>query len=108
MAPEAAPPVPSLPTPTFTQPIAAQSIPPPPVAAPPKVTLANAFTALLAAEQSSQPAGLPATALSEASIEDAVRRVLVRMTDDLVRRIVLDTAERLIREEIDKIKAHPD
>ena len=78
---------------------------PPP---PPKVTLANAFTALLAAEQSSQPAGAPATALSEASIEDAVRRVLVRMTDDLVRRIVLDTAERLIREEIDKIKANPD
>lgn len=74
----------------------------------PRVTLANAFTALLAAEQSAQPAGvLPAT-VSEASIEDAVRRVLVRMTDDLVRRIVLDTAERLIREEIEKIKANPD
>ena len=75
---------------------------------PPKVTLANAFTALLAAEQSAQPAGAPAAPLSEASIEDAVRRVLVRMTDELVRRIVLDTAERLIREEIEKIKANPD
>jgi len=78
---------------------------PPP---PPKVTLASAFTALLAAEQSAQPATLPVVALSEASVEDAVRRVLVRMTDDLVRRIVLDTAERLIREEIEKIKATPD
>jgi CheY-like chemotaxis protein len=81
---------------------------PPHAAPPPKVTLANAFTALLAAEQSAQPAGAPAVPVSEASIEDAVRRVLVRMTDDLVRRIVLDTAERLIREEIEKIKANPD
>jgi GTP cyclohydrolase I len=73
------------------------------------VTLANAFTALLAAEQSTQPAGVPAAAaISEASIEDAVRRVLVRMTDDLVRRIVLDTAERLIREEIERIKTNPE
>jgi CheY-like chemotaxis protein len=93
-------------------PVAAAQAPampaPPAPSAPPKVTLANAFTALLAAEQSTQPAGTPATTLSEASIEDAVRRVLVRMTDDLVRRIVLDTAERLIREEIERIKANPD
>jgi len=88
--------------------------PPPPVAPPlpsvppaPKVTLANAFTALLAAEQS-MPASPAPAAMSEASIEDAVRRVLVRMTDDLVRRIVVDTAERLIREEIERIKASPD
>ena len=73
----------------------------------PKVTLANAFTALLAAEQSMPPAAGP-VALTEASIEDAVRRVLVRMTDDLVRRIVVDTAERLIREEIERIKANPE
>jgi len=82
--------------------------PSPAPAPPPKVTLANAFTALLAAEQSAQPAGSPVSAVSEASIEDAVRRVLVRMTDELVRRIVLDTAERLIREEIERIKANPD
>lgn len=80
----------------------------PPLPPAPKVTLANAFTALLAAEQTAQPAAAPAATLSEASIEDAVRRVLVRMTDDLVRRIVLETAERLIREEIEKIKANPD
>lgn len=82
---------------------------PPPAAAPaPRVTLANAFTALLAAEQQAQPSQPMPQAISEASIEDAVRRVLVRMTDDLVRRIVVDTAERLIREEIDRIKNNPD
>jgi len=93
----------------------AQAAAPPPLAAPPlpsappapKVTLANAFTALLAAEQS-MPVGPAPVAMTEASIEDAVRRVLVRMTDDLVRRIVVDTAERLIREEIERIKASPD
>jgi DNA-binding response OmpR family regulator len=81
-------------------------------AAPAKVSLASAFSALLAAEQSHQPAAptpQPAVAVvSDASIEDAVRRVLARMTDDLVRRIVVDTAERLIREEIQKIKDIPE
>ena len=106
----------SMPTaaPVQAAPVAAAPLPPvapaPPLPSappPPKVTLANAFTALLAAEQS-MPAAQPPVALSEASIEDAVRRVLVRMTDDLVRRIVVDTAERLIREEIERIKASPD
>jgi CheY-like chemotaxis protein len=88
---------------------APQAAPPPVPAAPaPRVTLANAFTALLAAEQQAQPSQPVPQAISEASIEDAVRRVLVRMTDDLVRRIVVDTAERLIREEIDRIKNNPD
>lgn len=84
-----------------------------PVAAPaavPKVSLVSAFSALLAAEQSSAPAAAASTAapVTEATVEDAVRRVLVRMTDDLVRRIVVETAERLIREEIEKIKANPE
>jgi len=47
-----------------------------------------------------------AAVLSDALVEDAVRRALVRMTDGMVRRIVVETAERLIREEIEKIKAH--
>lgn len=90
---------------------------PPPAPAPvapsaPKVNLVNAFTALLAAEKSSgpaRPAEVPAApVVPDAAIEEAVRRVLARMTDDLVRRIVLDTAERLIREEIEKIKANPE
>ncbi|MEZ5317607.1 MAG: response regulator [Vicinamibacterales bacterium] len=77
--------------------------------APPKVSLVNAFSALLAAEKSVAPApqaAAPAAApVSDAAIEEAVRRVLSRMTGDMVRRIVHDTAERLIREEIEKIKA---
>ena len=92
-------------TPAASAPVA---VPTPGAPAPPKVTLANAFTALLAAEQSAAPTAAAVPAISEASIEDAVRRVLVRMTDELVRRIVLDTAERLIREEIERIKANPD
>ena len=77
--------------------------------APPKVSLVSAFSALLAAEQASTPAAHAAAApVTEATVEDAVRRVLVRMTDDLVRRIVVETAERLIREEIEKIKANPE
>ena len=51
---------------------------------------------------------MPVQVITEASVEDAVRRVLVRMTDELVRRIVVDTAERLIREEIQKIKENPE
>lgn len=87
-------------------------------ALPSRVSLANAFSALLAAEQSVQPAAAPAPAappapppapvLSDAVVEEAVRRALVRMTDNVVRRIVVETAERLIREEIEKIKANPE
>jgi hypothetical protein len=75
------------------------------------VSLVNAFSALLAAEQSTTPAPAAApapAAISDASVEDAVRRVLARMTDDLVRRIVVETAERLIKEEIQKIKDNPE
>jgi CheY-like chemotaxis protein len=82
----------------------------PAAAAAPKVSLVSAFSALLAAEQSSAPVVPVSSAapVTEATVEDAVRRVLVRMTDDLVRRIVVETAERLIREEIEKIKANPE
>lgn len=80
-----------------------------------RVSLANAFSALLAAEQSIHPSGpvaapapAPAPVVSEAAIEDAVRRVLARMTDDHVQRIVAETAERLVREEIERIKARPE
>jgi CheY-like chemotaxis protein len=73
-----------------------------------RVSLASAFSALLAAEQARPPAApAGATVLSEAAVEDAVRRVLARMTEESVHRIVLETAERLIREEIEKIKANP-
>jgi hypothetical protein len=76
--------------------------------APAKVSLATAFSELLAAEQArpAQAAGPapPPMQIPEAAIEEAVKRILARMTETTVRQIVLDTAERLIREEIEKIK----
>jgi CheY-like chemotaxis protein len=73
------------------------------------VSLAGAFAALLAAEQT-QPASArsraqPGAALSEEAVEEVVRRVLVRLTDETVQQIVLQTAERLIKEEIQKIRS---
>jgi CheY-like chemotaxis protein len=82
--------------------------PPPP--APAKVSLANAFSALLAAEQS-RPAAAASVAPPDIPvevIEEAVRRILDRMTGETVRQVVLETAERLIREEIERIKANPE
>ena len=83
---------------------------PPPPPAPTKVSLANAFSALLAAEQS-RPAAAASVAPPEIpteAIEEAVRRILNQMTGETVRQVVLETAERLIREEIEKIKANPE
>ena len=71
-------------------------------------SLANVFSALLAAERQNPHArATPVTspALSEAAVEEVVQKVVRRMTDELVRKIVLETAERLIREEIARIKA---
>ena len=70
--------------------------------------LAEAFAALLAAEQGQPvvPNGprAVASAMSDEHIDDIVRRVIDRMGDDSMRRAVLDVAERLVREEIDRIK----
>jgi CheY-like chemotaxis protein len=76
---------------------------------PAKPHLASAFAALLAAEQGQvvpQPPGAPAPPprLAEDVIEDIVQRVVARMAGDAVQRTVLETAERLVREEIDRIK----
>ena len=73
--------------------------------------LANAFAALLAAEEGqpvAEPAFglLPAPRLGEDEIEQIVQRVIARLTDETVRRTVIDTAERLVREEIERIKRH--
>ncbi len=88
-------------------------LPPPERLEPPasRVSLVNAFSALLAAEQSNHPvaaAAAPPPAVSEAMVEEVVRRVLAEMTGEAVQRIVTETAERLIREEIEKIKAQPE
>jgi hypothetical protein len=103
---------------------AAPEPPPPavfaPAAAPQFPPLADAFAAILAAEQSGQtavaspawvaatPAPTPAPEITDDILEEVTRRVLERMSDGVVRetvaRIVSEVAERLIREEIDKIK----
>ena len=91
--------------------IVAPAIVVPPPAPAPRPSLATAFSALLAAERSQPPARVVASssssALSEAAIEDVVKRVLARMTDDAVHKVVLDAAERIIREEIEHLKAAP-
>jgi CheY-like chemotaxis protein len=79
-----------------------------PVPPPANQSLANVFSALLAAERQHPNPLASATsspALSEAAVEEVVQKVVRRMTDELVRKIVLETAERLIREEIARIKA---
>ncbi len=68
--------------------------------------LADAFAALLAAERKAGPAAAapaPGATLDEDAIEEIVRRVVARITDD-ARSTVLDVAERLVREEIERIK----
>jgi CheY-like chemotaxis protein len=91
--------------------------PPSPAALPP---IAEAFAAILAAEQfepvpalgAAWPTTAPSNgggALGEDAIEEITRRVLDRLSDHVVRETVADVisniAERLVREEIERIKA---
>jgi hypothetical protein len=77
----------------------------------PAPSLSDAFAALLAAEEG-QPvpqamfgASAPASpVLTDDVIDEIVRRVIARMGDETMRRAVLDAAERLVREEIERIK----
>ena len=75
---------------------------------PAKPHLASAFAALLAAEQGQAPAASPDAfappQISDEVIEDIVQRVIARMADGPMRQTVLETAERVVREEIDRIK----
>jgi hypothetical protein len=92
----------------------------PPAPAPPTpASLVDAFAALLAAEQkmgltpsaATVPGAAPASAgpaapagpPTEEMIEEVSRRVLARLTDQS-RPTILDVAERLVREEIERIK----
>jgi CheY-like chemotaxis protein len=74
----------------------------------PQPNLANAFAALLAAEEGAAPPTLAALGVGMAPddmIEDIVRRVIERMGDNtMVRQAVLEVAERLVRQEIERIK----
>jgi CheY-like chemotaxis protein len=82
--------------------------------------LGDAFSALFAAEQASPPsshpvwpaavpAPAPAPIPTEEIVDQVVERVLQRLSDHSVQRTVTDVvstvAERLVREEIDRIKA---
>ena len=83
----------------------------------PTPSLADAFTALLAAEQripgwsgTTQRRGQAgAPAIPDGLVEELTRRVLDGATDQAVRDVVADTvsqvAERLVRDEIERIKA---
>jgi CheY-like chemotaxis protein len=125
--------VPSLETAAAAQRHAPETAPderqtPPGIAAPPEVerepqperkpaelpALADAFAALLAAEQNAPEPALPPSwpasgPSTEALAEEVARRVLDRLSDRVVRETAADLvatiAERLIREEIERIKA---
>jgi hypothetical protein len=67
-------------------------------------SLSAAFSALLAAEQSrAERPPSPSPQVSEAVIEEVVRRVVARLADEVARRVALESADRLIREEIERI-----
>jgi hypothetical protein len=76
------------------------------MAAGPSVSLAEAFAALLSAEQSHaiKPSTLGRESISDEALDDIVQRVVARMNDQVVRETVVDVAERLVREEIERIK----
>jgi CheY-like chemotaxis protein len=96
------PPARTAPPPPAPQPAASV---PPPAPAPP--SLVEAFAALLTAEQRT-PISAPATtigsAVDERTIEEIARRVLSRLQDQSMRPAVLEVAERLVREEIERLK----
>jgi CheY-like chemotaxis protein len=100
-APVAAPP------PAVVQP-ATPVAPPAPVAAPAPPpeppSLQEAFAALLAAEQHLPIAPPRIDPDSNDLIDEIVRRVIARMGNDSMKSAVLDAAERLVRDEIAKIK----
>jgi hypothetical protein len=66
--------------------------------------LSEAFAALLAAEQGRPVAPAAFPAVPEDTLDEIVRRVIDRMSADTIRRTVVEVAERLVREEIERIK----
>jgi CheY-like chemotaxis protein len=112
---------PSAPQAAAAPPAGAAPAAPPAPAAPARPAalpaLADAFAALLAAEQGevlaadapAWPATAPSALDTDALTEEVTRRVLDRLSDQVVREtvagIVSKVAEQLVRDEIDKIKA---
>lgn len=84
--------------------------------APSAASLASAFSAILAEERGEGPAAVGPTlsgpsggAIPDAVVDELARRVVARLTDKVLREEVtarvLEVAERMISEEIDRIKA---
>jgi hypothetical protein len=87
------------------QPAAQPAAPALPSSAP---SLADAFAALLSAERK-QPVvpsavGASPSLVTDETLEEITRRVIARMSEQAVHDTVLDVAERLVREEIERIK----
>jgi CheY-like chemotaxis protein len=94
-----------LPPPTPAPAPAARASDAPVIVSAPSAALHDAFAALLAAEQQRPIAPAAGQPMSDETIDEIVQRVVTRMKDDEMRRLVLDAAERLVREEIDRIKS---
>jgi CheY-like chemotaxis protein len=78
-----------------------------PTSSTPLPTLAEAFAALLAAEKGHpvRPPTLTRDGIDDDVVEQVTRRVIERLGDAAVRDVVLDVAERLVTEEIARIKS---
>ena len=75
-----------------------------PVQAP---SLAQAFASLLAAEQGQvAPMQQGSPQVTDDVVDQVTRRVIDKLGDRSVRDIVLEVAERLVREEIERIKSN--
>jgi CheY-like chemotaxis protein len=124
------PPAPEPPPPAPEPPPRAPEPPPSPVAAPPRAheplwhepavaaegrrsAIADAFEALLAVEEEQRMANQPRQesqpiVITDELVEAVADRVMARLAPDgftdLISRIVTDVAERLVREEIDRIR----
>jgi CheY-like chemotaxis protein len=89
---------------------AAPSLPVPPAASPAAVrpaSVAESFSVLLAAEQVEGgvvPTAAPPVLLSDETLRRIAVHVIERLTDSVVREAVIEVAERLVREEIERLK----
>jgi CheY-like chemotaxis protein len=101
---------PQAPTIAPAPPAAPSAAVPPLHGAIPVPSLADAFAALLSAEQGRRlsPSTVGLTTISDEAVDEIVEKVIARMTDKAVREAVIDVAERLVREEIQRIKGVPD
>jgi CheY-like chemotaxis protein len=72
----------------------------------PGASMMEAFAALLTAEQGTPvlPAAAAIGSIGEDVIDEIARRVIARLGEAPMRQAVLDTAERLVRAEIERIK----